>query len=69
MSDEQQIPATETTPFLVKVIVAVIVGPKIGGILAQHGVNLDPATITTVVAGLLHKLHLVVKQATGWTWL
>lgn len=59
----------ETTAFLTKMLVGMILGPKLSPILAQLGITVDPTMLSVVIGGALHKLHKFLQAETGWTWL
>jgi hypothetical protein len=61
--------ADDTTSYLVKTLVAVVLGPKISPYLVALGIPLDPIALTVIISGTLHKAHQIIKQQTGWTWL
>lgn len=55
--------------FAAKMIVAYFTGPKMSAILMAHGIAVDPAVATFVIAGTLHKVHDILKKKTGYDWL
>ena len=58
-----------TTAFLVKMLASIIAGPKIGALLQNIGITVDPTLLAVMLGGILHKAHILIKQETGWTWL
>jgi hypothetical protein len=59
----------DTGIFLAKLIVSLLLAPKVSVILVHWGVNIDPTAATLVLATLFHKLHDAIKTKTGWAWL
>lgn len=65
-----QPPAEDNTMgLIVKMATAVLAAPKVSAYLATAGITIDPAMASLFIAGLLHKGHQILKQATGWSWL
>lgn len=62
-------PVDDTTAALTKALVSFLAGPKVSALLANVGIQVDPTLLSVVIVGLLHKLHLTLKQETGWSWL
>ena len=55
----------ETLQLMLKGLIAY----KLAPIFAQWGVNLDPATLTVVILGLMHKAHKYLQGRPGFNWL
>lgn len=59
----------DTAAVITKMIVGIILGPKLSPILISWGIPADPILMSVVISGALHKIHQIVKQQTGYTWL
>lgn len=66
-----QQPASDdnTMGLIIKMATAVLAAPAISTWLAAHGIVIDPTMASLLIAGALHKVHQILKQSTGWTWL
>ena len=67
--DPQPERSDDTTSYLVKTLVAVVLGPKLSPYLVSWGIPLDPIMLSVVIGGFLHKAHQIIKAQTGWNWL
>ena len=67
--DPQAERSDDITSYLVKTLVAVVLGPKLSPYLVSWGIPLDPLALTIIIGGALHKAHQILKAQTGWTWL
>lgn len=50
----------ELAGFLSKFILGYFVGPKVSAMLVSIGVSIDPALASIALAGLIHKIHVMV---------
>lgn len=62
-------PVDDTSAIMTKFVVAVLVGPKLGPLLAQLGIPMDPTLLSVIVMTALHKSHQILKKITGWDFL
>lgn len=58
-----------TMAVMTKMFIGIALGPKFAPIQARYGLPSDPIVLSLFFTGAVHKLHDILKKATGWTWL
>jgi hypothetical protein len=58
----------QTTAFATKVLIGVLMGPKVAVLCNRVGIPMTPEMATVITTTVLHKIHEFAMDPKGWTW-